>query len=186
MSTAPTGDMMIPSQKTTRASARWRISGPCLAFIALAVVAPAIWSFIGIGNNTGDPFHYGMDEGIFSEKYLGDWLLIPAFYLLLGSLPLGAGAVLLWRRVSDGAFGTIGLSLGLTSLFVLVWAFVSLPGSSCDGIGICPTPAWQLPDEAQVVALVVAALSFPIWLHLGIHALIRRVRALRGFDAPKK
>ena len=177
---------MIPSQKTTRSSARWRISGPCLAFIALAVVAPAIWSFIGIGNNTGDPFHYGMDEGIFSEKYLGDWLLIPAFYLLLGSLPLGAGAVLLWRRVSDGAFGTIGLSLGLTSLFVLVWAVVSLPGSSCDGIGICPTPAWRLPDEAQVVALVVAALSFPIWLHLGIHALIRRVRALRGFDAPKK
>ena len=105
---------MIPSQKTTRASARWRISGPCLAFIALAVVAPAIWSFIGIGNNTGDPFHYGMDEGIFSAKYLWDWLLIPAFYLLLGSLPLGAGAVLLWRRVSDGAFGTIGLSLGLT------------------------------------------------------------------------
>ena len=135
-----------------------------VAFL-LSLIAPALWLLIALVNS--DRF----ELGIFGPLYLWYWTINPTFLLWLGSVPLATGMWLLWKRVAGWSLLTVVPCLVVYLLLVSVLLFFFLP---TEGGMFFGSSGGDLRTASLVTAMIMAFLSFPVWIHIGLHRLARR------------
>ena len=133
--------------------------------VFLWLMAPALWLLVTFVNP--DRFEYG----IFGPLHLWYWTIIPTFLLWLGSVPLAMGMWLLWKRVAGWSLLTVVPCLVVHLIMVSVLLLFFLPGEGGLFFG---SSRGDLRTASLVTASIMAFLSFPIWIHLGVHRLARR------------
>lgn len=133
--------------------------------VLLSLMAPALWLLVTSVNQ--DRFEYG----IFGPFYLWYWTMTPPFLLWLGSVPLAMGMWLLWKRVAGWSLITVVPCLVVYLVLVSVLLFFFLPGEGGLFFG---SSHGDLRTASLVIALIMAFLSFPAWIHIGLHRLARR------------
>ena len=130
--------------------------------VLLSLIAPALWLLVGLVN--ADRF----EAGIFGPFYLWNWAVTPTFLLWLGSLPLAMGMWLLWKRVAGWSLLTVVPCLVVYLVLVSVLLLFFLPAQDAF------FSTGDVRTASLVVALVMAFLSFPVWIHIGMHRSARR------------
>ena len=135
--------------------------------VLLSLIAPALWLLVSFVNP--DRFEAGEFGGIFGPLYLWNWSITPTFLLWLGSLPLAMGMWLLWNRVAGWSLLTVVPCLVVYLMLVSVLLLFFLPGED-----LFFSNSGDVRTASLVVALIMALLSFPIWIHIGLHRLARR------------
>ena len=132
--------------------------------VLLSLTVPALWLLVTFVNT--DLFEYG----IFGPLYLWYWTLTPTFLLWLGSVPLAMGMWLLWKRVAGWSLLTVVPCLVVYLMLVSILLVFFLPGEGGLFFG---SSRGDLRTASLVIALIMAVLAFPVWIHIGMHRLAR-------------
>jgi len=133
--------------------------------VFLSLMAPALWLVVTSVNQ--DRFEYG----IFGPLYLWYWIITPTVVLWFGSVALAIGMWLLWKRVAGWSLITVVPLLVVYLVLASVLLFFFLPGEGGLFFG---SSRGDLRTASLVTALIMAFLSFPVWIHVGLHRLARR------------
>ena len=133
--------------------------------VLLSLIAPALWLLVTFVNS--DRF----ELGIFGPLYLWYWAITPTFLLWLGSAPVAMGMWLLWKRVAGWSLLTVVPSLIGHLILISALLLFFLPGQGGLFFG---GSGGDVRTASLVTALIMAFLSLPVWIHIGLHRLARR------------
>ena len=119
-------------------------------------------------------FAAALDTTNVSNSYAGGMLepallygVLPALTLWLGSLPVALATWLLWRGTSAWAIPAFAVAVIPSLGLVLYAAEVTLPIPAGCYFNCPPGPGDVLPTSFAIAG-VLAMLSLPVWIHLGI------------------
>ena len=133
---------------------------PTLAILPVSVLAPCLWLLV---QSTRLSNYYA--GGVLEPALL--YGVLPALTLWLGSLPVALATWLLWRRISAWAITAFTVAVMPSLGLVLYAADVILPipwGCYFN----CPPGPGDVLRTSFAIAGVLAMLSLPVWIHLGI------------------
>ena len=137
-----------------------RLLRPTLAILPVSLLGPGLWLLVQCTR--------------LSNSYAGGVLepallygVLPALTLWLGSLPVALATWLLWRRISAWAVPAFAAAV-IPSLGLVLYAaegILPIPaGCYCN----CPPGPGEVLPTSFAIAGVLAMLSLPVWIHLGI------------------
>ena len=133
---------------------------PTLAILPVSLLGPGLWL---LGQSTNISNYYA--GGVLEPALL--YGVLPALTLWLGSLPVALATWLLWRRISAWAIPAFAIAVVPSWGLVLYAAQVILPIPALCFFN-CPPGPWEVLPTSFAIAGVLAMLSLPVWIHLGI------------------
>ena len=141
-----------------------RLLRPTWAILSVSLLAPGLWLLVQstkVSNSYAD--------GLAEPALL--YGVLPALTLLLGSLPVALATGLLWRRISAWAIPAFAIAVVPSWGLVFYAAQVILPIPWGCYFNCPPGPGEVLPTSFAIAG-VLAMLSLPVWIHLGILLLL--------------
>ena len=97
----------------------------------------------------------------------GESVFLPALTLWLGSLPGALATWLLWRRISAWAIPAFAVAV-IPSLGLVLYATEGILPIQAGCYFHCPPGPGEVLPTSFAIAGVLAMLSLPVWIHLGI------------------
>ena len=141
-----------------------RLLRPTLAILPVSLLAPCLWLLVQSTNVSNS-----YAGGILEPALL--YGVLPALTLWLGSLPVALATWLLWRRISAWVIPAFAVAV-IPSLGVVLYAaevIMPIPGGCYFN---CPPGPGEVLPTSFAIAGVLAMLSLPVWIHLGILQLL--------------
>ena len=141
-----------------------RLLRPTLAILPVSLLGPGLWLLVQ-STNISNSYAGGMLEPALLYGVL------PALTLWLGSLPVTLATWLLWRRISAWVIPAFAVAV-IPSLGVVLYAaevIMPIPGGCYFN---CPPGPGEVLPTSFAIAGVLAMLSLPVWIHLGILQLL--------------
>ena len=137
-----------------------RLLRSTLTILPVSLLGPSFWLLVQ-STNVSNSYAGGMLEPALLYGVL------PALTLWLGSLPVALATRLLWRRTSAWAIPAFSVAVIPSLGLVLYAAEVILPIPWGCYFNCPPGPGDVLPTSFAIAG-VLAMLSLPVWIHLGI------------------
>ena len=143
-----------------------RLLRPTLAILPVSLLGPGLWLLVQSTNVSNS---YSLSNS-YAVRMLEPGLLygvLPALTLWLGSLPVALATWLLWRRISAWAIPAFAVAV-IPSLGLVRYAaehILPIPGGCYFN---CPPGPGEVLPTSFAIAGVLAMLSLPVWIHLGI------------------
>ena len=141
-----------------------RLLRPTLAILPVSLLGPGLWLLVQSTNISNS-----YAGGILEPALL--YGVLPALTLWLGSLPVTLATWLLWRRISAWVIPAFAVAV-IPSLGVVLYAaevIMPIPGGCYFN---CPPGPGEVLPTSFAIAGVLAMLSLPVWIHLGILQLL--------------
>ena len=137
-----------------------RLLRPTLAILPVSLLGPGLWLLV--------------QSTRLSNSYAGGVLepallygVLPALTLWLGSLPVALATWLLWRRISAWAVPAFAVAV-IPSLGLVLYAAEGILPIPAGCYFNCPPGPGEALPTSFAIAGVLAMLSLPVWIHLGI------------------
>ena len=137
-----------------------RLLRPTLAILPVSLLGPGLWLLVQCTR--------------LSNSYAGGVLepallygVLPALTLWLGSLPVALATWLLWRRISAWAIPAFAVAV-IPSLGLVLYAAEGILPIPAGCYFNCPPGPGEALPTSFAIAGVLAMLSLPVWIHLGI------------------